>query len=47
MPQADDRTAAKPDEGLFGWLKSFKYVAALVGLLAGAWALVPSFYLQG
>lgn len=45
--KGSDAATAKSDEGLVGWFKSFKYIAALTGVLAGIWALFPSFYLQG
>jgi hypothetical protein len=45
--KGDDAGVAKPDEGFLGWFKSFKYFAALTGVLAGIWALFPAFYLQG
>ncbi|MDR7298242.1 hypothetical protein J2X16_003605 [Pelomonas aquatica] len=39
--------AAKPDDSLISWFKSFKYFALLTGIFTAIWALFPSFYLRG
>lgn len=44
---APDKAETKAEDTLLSWVKSFKVFAALTGVLAGIWALFPSFYMQG